>query len=107
VWRPVQMGVWLVSSEVSTQRLRRGLSGVDQPYSEADTRRQIIDGGLRLAGWDVDDPSQVIQELDIYVGGGDPSTVRERLSEYAEHLQRIHGGVPPFILYTNGYDTYF
>ena len=35
---------------------------MDQPYSEADSRRQIIDGRLRLAGWDVDDPSQVIQE---------------------------------------------
>ncbi len=36
-----------------------------QPYSEADTRQQLIDGRLRLAGWDVRDPSQVIQELEI------------------------------------------
>lgn len=34
-----------------------------EPYSEAQTRQQIIDQRLQLAGWDVDDPSQVIQEL--------------------------------------------
>src|SRR6266571_1284303 len=56
-----------------------------QPYSEADTRQQIIDGRLRLAGWDVDDPSQVIQELDIYVGGGDRTAVREPRQTYAGH----------------------
>jgi len=117
-----------------------------QPYSEADTRQQIIDGRLRLAGWDVDDPSQVIQELDIYVGGGKAGAVRERRTEYAGHrfadyalllrgkpsavveakktsrdaqlgqeqarqyaeqLQRLHGGPPPFIMYTNGYDTFY
>src|SRR2546425_3042180 len=117
-----------------------------QPYSEADTRQQIIDARLRLAGWDVDDPSQVIQELDIYVGGGDRAAVREprqayaghrfadyalvlrgrpgavveakktsrdaqlgqeQARQYAEQLQRIHGGRPPFIMYTNGYDSFF
>ncbi len=36
-----------------------------QPCSEGDTRRQLIDEGLRLAGWDVDNHSQVIQELNI------------------------------------------
>ncbi|HYT05456.1 MAG TPA: DEAD/DEAH box helicase family protein [Gemmatimonadales bacterium] len=117
-----------------------------QPYSEADTRQQIIDGRLRLAGWDVDNPSQVIQELDIYVAGGDRTAVREprqayaghrfadyalvlrgrpaavveakktsrdaqlgqeQAMQYAEQLQRIHGGRPPFIMYTNGYDSFF
>src|SRR6266540_61149 len=56
-----------------------------QPYSEADTRQQLIDGRLRLAGWDVDNPSQVIQELDIYVGSGDRAAVREPRAAYAGH----------------------
>jgi type I restriction enzyme R subunit len=56
-----------------------------QPYSEADARQQLIDHHLRLAGWNVDDPSQVIQELDIYVGGGDGQVVRERQSRYTGH----------------------
>ena len=33
--------------------------------NEAETRQQIIDQKLKLAGWDVSDPSLVIQELDI------------------------------------------
>src|SRR6266540_3257247 len=117
-----------------------------QPYSEADTRQQIIDGRLRLAGWDVDNPSQVIQELDIYVGSGDRAAVREpraayaghrfadyalllrgrtaavveakktsrdaqlgqeQAKQYAEQVQRIDGGRLPFVMYTNGYDTFF
>jgi type I restriction enzyme, R subunit len=56
-----------------------------QPYSEADARQQLIDHHLRLAGWNVDDPSQVIQELDIYVGGGDTQAVQERPSRYTGH----------------------
>ena len=117
-----------------------------QPYSEAATRQQIIDGRLRLAGWDVHDPSQVIQELDIYVRGGDRAAVREprqayaghrfadyalvlrgkpaavteakktsrdaqvgqeQAKQYAEQLQRIDGGRLPFIMYTNGHNTFF
>lgn len=35
--------------------------------NEAETRQKIIDANLRLAGWNVNDPSQVIQELDIYL----------------------------------------
>jgi type I restriction enzyme R subunit len=35
--------------------------------NEAQTRQQIIDAHLRLAGWNLTDPSQVIQELDIYL----------------------------------------
>ena len=56
-----------------------------QPYSEADTRRQLIDSRLALAGWDVADPSQVVQELNIYVGGDSPGSVRERRAPYAGH----------------------
>ncbi len=36
--------------------------------NEAKTRQQIIDKRLLKAGWDVDNPSQVTSELDIWVG---------------------------------------
>jgi type I restriction enzyme R subunit len=119
-----------------------------EPYSEADTRRELIDRKLELAGWDVRDPSQVIQELDIYFDersgsaprgreprpeyGGhrfadyglvlrdrpaavieakktsrDAKVGEEQALQYAEDLQRIHGGPLPLVMYTNGYDTYF
>lgn len=118
-----------------------------QPYSEADTRQQIIDQRLRLAGWNVDDPTQVIQELELYLDTGDRAAVRERTKEqyaarrfvdyglklrgdpaavveakktsrdaqlgqeqakqYADQLQTMNGGALPFILYTNGHDTYY
>ena len=116
------------------------------PYSETDTRQQIIDLKLAHAGWNIDDPSQVIQELDIYVADGKPAAVRERRREYAGHqfadyalvlrgspaavveakktsrdaqlgqeqalqyaerLRGIHGGRTPFVMYTNGHDTFF
>ena len=35
------------------------------PLTEAQTRQKLIDEKLGFAGWDVNDPSQVIQELDI------------------------------------------
>lgn len=35
------------------------------PHTEADTRQLLIDRDLRLAGWNLDDPSQVTEELDI------------------------------------------
>ena len=117
-----------------------------EPYSEADTRQQVIDQNLRLAGWNLDDPSQVIQELDIYVAEGKTGAVRERATKYAGHqfadyglvlrgvpaavieakktsrdaqlgqeqglqyaerLRQIHHCPTPFVLYTNGYDTFF
>lgn len=62
-----------------------------EPYSEADARQQIIDHRLRLAGWDVDDSSQVIQELDIYVGEGDPGAVRERPRVRGDHRFADYG----------------
>ena len=36
----------------------------EPPVNEAETRRKIIDANLRLAGWKLDDPSQVVSELD-------------------------------------------
>lgn len=117
----------------------------DLPHTEAHTRRQLIDRDLGLAGWNIHDPSQVIQELDIHLAGGaatvrepgatyeghqfadyallvrgtpaavveakktsrDAGVGQEQAKQYAEALQRIHGGPAPFVLYTNGYDRYF
>jgi type I restriction enzyme R subunit len=64
---------------------------VTEPYSESDARQQIIDRRLLLAGWDVDDSSQVIQELDIYVGEGDPGAVRERARVRGDHRYADYG----------------
>lgn len=66
------------------------------PYSEADARQQIIDDRLRLAGWDVDDSSHVIQELEIYVGEGDPGATREKPrvrgdSRFADYALLLRG----------------
>ncbi|MDR4496386.1 MAG: DEAD/DEAH box helicase family protein [Candidatus Scalindua sp.] len=52
--------------------------------SEAQTRKEIIDKRLKTAGWDVMDPSQVMQELDIWVGL--PQGVREPQAPYQGHL---------------------
>jgi type I restriction enzyme R subunit len=113
------------------------------PYSEADTRRQLIDERLRLAGWDLLDPTQVIQELDVHLGvaravreqaqgyaghqfadyalllrgkaaavveakktSRDAEVGQEQARQYAEELQRRNGGALPFIMYTNGHDTF-
>jgi type I restriction enzyme, R subunit len=62
-----------------------------EPYSEADARQQIIDHRLRLAGWDVDDSSQVIQELDIYVGEGERGAVGERQQVRGDHRFADYG----------------
>lgn len=114
--------------------------------NEAETRRNLIDFKLRLAGWNVDDPSQVIQELDIDLSkagalkiaepvapyGGDqfadyglllrmkpvavveakrtsedPALGKEQAFQYAQNLQKVHGGHLPFVFYTNGYDIYY
>lgn len=50
-----------------------------QPHSEADTRQQLIDRDLRMAGWNLDDPTQVTEELDIdlTVGGRQLRSVRD------------------------------
>lgn len=51
--------------------------------SEAHTRQQIIDKRLARAGWNVKDPSQVTEELDIIT---DPRKVSEARDKYAGHL---------------------
>jgi len=52
--------------------------------SEAQTRREIIDKRLQLAGWNVRNPSQVTQELDIYTKS--PFNINEQESKYQGHL---------------------
>ena len=52
--------------------------------NEAQTRKEIIDKRLKIAGWDVLNPSQVTQELDIWVGL--PQGVREPKTPYQGHL---------------------
>ena len=52
--------------------------------SEAQTRKEIIDKRLKIAGWDVTNPIQVTQELDIWVGL--PQGVREPQTPYQGHL---------------------
>src|SRR3989338_3781119 len=51
--------------------------------NEAKTRREIIDLRLKKAGWDVNDPSQVTSELDIWVGL--PEGVTEPEHEFQGH----------------------
>ena len=112
--------------------------------TEAQTRKRLIDTKLALAGWNVKDPSQVTEELDIdlakagmvvaeptskYSGHqfadyallvhGKPVAVveakkasknaelgKEQALQYAQHLQKIHGGDLPIIFYTNGHHTH-
>lgn len=51
--------------------------------TEAQTRQQIIDERLKKAGWNVNDPSQVTAELDIWVGL--PEGVKEPMHEFQGH----------------------
>ncbi|WP_259367364.1 DEAD/DEAH box helicase family protein [Cellulophaga baltica] len=50
--------------------------------NEAETRKDIIDKRLKLAGWNVNDRSQVIEEFDIIV---DDNIVREAATPYSGH----------------------
>ena len=59
--------------------------------TEAETRIRLIDASLRLAGWDVDDSSQVIQELDIDLGEAGLPRVAEPTSPYAGHRFADYG----------------
>ncbi len=46
---------------------QRRAGGRGSMMDEAQPRQKLIDERLRLAGWDVHDASQVIQELDIHL----------------------------------------
>lgn len=52
--------------------------------NEAQTRKQIIDKRLSLSGWDIKNPLQVTEELDIWVGL--PAGVREPETPYQGYL---------------------
>lgn len=113
--------------------------------NEAETRRQIVDGMLHLAGWNLTDPSQVVTELDLFLAtkGGrgaeyhpsygihqiadyglmlkskpglvletkrtskDAENGQEQGLQYAQRAQALYGGALPFVMYSNGHDTYF
>ncbi|MDO8648809.1 MAG: DEAD/DEAH box helicase family protein [Candidatus Peregrinibacteria bacterium] len=51
--------------------------------SESKTRQEIIDDRLKKAGWNVKDPSQVTEELDIWVGL--PEDAEEPMNEFQGH----------------------
>jgi type I restriction enzyme R subunit len=59
--------------------------------NEVQTRKQLIDKKLRLAGWNVDDPSQVIQELDIDLTKTDALRIAERPTPYGGHRFADYG----------------
>lgn len=64
--------------------------------NEAQTRQRIIDANLRLAGWKLNDPSQVIQELDIYLAAaGLPVTSNPENPysghQFADYALLLHG----------------
>ena len=54
-------------------------------FTEAETRAKIIDEKLRLAGWNVRDPSQVIQELEIDLSEAGVPRVAEPKTPYKVH----------------------
>ncbi len=65
--------------------------------SEAKTRQEIIDLRLKKAGWNVNDPSQVTSELDIWVGL--PEGIKEPEHEhqgfqYADYVLLGEDGYP-------------
>lgn len=51
--------------------------------TEAQTRQKIIDQRLKKASWDVNDPSQVTAELDIWIGL--PEGIEEPMHEFQGH----------------------
>jgi type I restriction enzyme, R subunit len=110
--------------------------------TEAETRKDLIDEALRLAGWSLSDPAQVAQEYAIDVSlaaepppepwGDDiqyadyclilrgrivavveakrtskePQLGQEQGLQYAQRIQHLQGGALPFVLYTNGHETW-
>jgi type I restriction enzyme R subunit len=66
--------------------------------SEAQTRQEIIDKQLALAGWDVNDVSQCSQELDIDLVAAGVPRVAEPTSKYDNHqfadYALLHRGKP-------------
>ncbi len=104
--------------------------------SEAQTRQEIIDKRLQLAGWKINDPTMVSSEHAVFHQQGSSSGIgfsdyvlfardgsplavveakksttdaqkgREQAKQYADGLGKM--GYPrPFIFYTNGHEIYF
>ncbi len=114
--------------------------------TEAQTRKTLIDTALHLAGWNLDDPTQVVleHEIDLVAAGVLPPVAsepgvhygkqyadytllsrgrvlavveakktskdaglgQEQALRYAQNIQRLQGGAYPFVLYTNGHETW-
>lgn len=51
--------------------------------SEAQTRTELIDKQLAQSGWNVKDPTQVVEEFDILTAS--PDCVAESVSNYGNH----------------------
>lgn len=66
--------------------------------NEAETRQHIIDAQLALAGWNVGDPSQVTQEMDIDLKAAGVSVAAEPTTPYSGHqfadYALLHHGKP-------------
>jgi type I restriction enzyme R subunit len=104
-------------------------------FSEAETRKRLIDTMLLAAGWDVTDPDQVQMEVELggqptesgtgyadyvlYDDDGTPLAVieakrtaespakgRKQAQKYADALEKQNAkGVRPLIILSNGYET--
>lgn len=124
--------------DAELQRLRQEVEAVRQTqeavpdshdYSEAETRRYLIDVELRRAGWKLNGPNdreykvtgmpnvQGIGYVDYVLWGDDglplavveakktgvdPEVGRQQAKLYADALEKMHGR-RPLIFYTNGY----
>ena len=51
--------------------------------TEAQTRKDLIDNKLGIAGWNVNDPIQVVKEFDIQIGL--PDSAEEMVAPYQGH----------------------
>jgi len=59
--------------------------------TEAQTRRELIDAKLKLAGWDVRDPAHVTEELEIDLEAARASRAAESVTPYGEHQFADYG----------------
>jgi len=64
-------------------------------HTEEQTRKQLIDQKLHLAGWNVTDPSQVIQEVDIDLSAAGHAVAEPTTSytgrQFADYALLHHG----------------
>ena len=98
-------------------------------FSETETRKRLVDSMLVAAGWDTENPDEVIQELRLKNGkkvdyalfidespnpaaiieakktAKDAESGRTQAKAYADQLE-TETGQRPIIFYTNGFETY-